>query len=388
MNHMERSAKAEKKKPPTNGASGNEPHPDFGMAVHGRDEGLRSAQPSAAGGLKEDLPVEIFEAYLHSLCNDNKQQGVDLLKGVSDSPHENFDHLTMSEEAVVFPVSDKNGRYVRLAKGIGDGSLDDRLHSRSIELETVYKSLFSSNAPDPGMQMLSLRCFVPVEGVGDMSSPTLKFEGQALPSARAESLFVWFRSHPTVQCKNGNHLQTVQYLKKNGTLQKSVKNALFAGLLVGELRSEIKWHIELHLTAPYDDALFGELLAFPAESVLYFALGRLQAEYAELDLCFKCRLVKISFSVSIGDISTKFISPLVFATEPAWRREGDLFASRFLTSEECPPNISATFYDYGGASVVSPLPKVEKKPRHVHRIHLTSARNSISTMGVALSLSA
>ena len=31
---MERSAKAEKKKPPTNGASGNEPHPDFGMAVH------------------------------------------------------------------------------------------------------------------------------------------------------------------------------------------------------------------------------------------------------------------------------------------------------------------------------------------------------------------
>ena len=30
---MERSAKAEKKKPPTNGASGNGPHPDFGMAV-------------------------------------------------------------------------------------------------------------------------------------------------------------------------------------------------------------------------------------------------------------------------------------------------------------------------------------------------------------------
>ena len=32
MNHMERSAEAEEK-PPTNGASGNEPHPDFGMAV-------------------------------------------------------------------------------------------------------------------------------------------------------------------------------------------------------------------------------------------------------------------------------------------------------------------------------------------------------------------
>ena len=33
---MERSAEAEEK-PPTNGASGNEPHPDFGMAVQ---EGL------------------------------------------------------------------------------------------------------------------------------------------------------------------------------------------------------------------------------------------------------------------------------------------------------------------------------------------------------------
>ena len=122
----------------------------------------------------------------------------------------------MSKEAVVFPVSDKNGRYVKLAEGIGDGSLDDRLNSRSIELETVYKSLFSSNAPDTGMQMLSLRCFVPVEGVGVMSFPTPKFEGRILQvRARVESL--WFREYPTVKCKNGN-LQTVQYLKKNGTL--------------------------------------------------------------------------------------------------------------------------------------------------------------------------
>jgi len=61
--------------------------------------------------------------------------------------------------------------------------------------------------------MLRLRCFLPVEGVGDMSFPTPKFEGQALPSARVESLCVWFReSHPTVQCKNGN-LQTVQLYK-------------------------------------------------------------------------------------------------------------------------------------------------------------------------------
>ena len=33
MNHMERAAKAAEE-PPTNGASGNGPHPDFGMAVH------------------------------------------------------------------------------------------------------------------------------------------------------------------------------------------------------------------------------------------------------------------------------------------------------------------------------------------------------------------
>jgi hypothetical protein len=212
---MERSVETEEK-PPTNGASGNEPHPDFGMAVHGRDEGLRSAQPSAAGSLEEDSPAETFEAYLHSLCNDNKQSGIDTLKGGSDSSNVVIDSLTVSKQAVVFPVSDENGRYVKLAKGIGDGSLDDRLHSRSIELETVYKSLFSSNAPDPGMQMLSLRCFVPVEGVGVMSFPTPKFEGQILPvRARVESL--WFREYPTVQCKNGN-LQTVQYLKKNGTL--------------------------------------------------------------------------------------------------------------------------------------------------------------------------
>ena len=92
----------------------------------------------------------------------------------------------MSEEAAVFPVSDKSGHYVKLAEGIGDGSLNDRLH----ELETVYKSSFSSFAPDPGVQMLRLRCFVPVEGVGDMSLPTPEFEGQALPSARVESL--WF----------------------------------------------------------------------------------------------------------------------------------------------------------------------------------------------------
>ena len=104
------------------------------------------------------------------------------MKGGSDSPHEIFDHLTMSEEAVVFSVSDESGHYVKLAEGIGDGSLNDRLHSRSIELETVYKSSFSSYAPDPGMQMLRLCCFVPVEGVGDMSFPTPKFEGQALPS--------------------------------------------------------------------------------------------------------------------------------------------------------------------------------------------------------------
>ena len=118
MNHMERAAKAAEE-PPTNGASGNGPHPDFGMAVHGRDEGLRSAQPSAAGSLEEDLPAETFEAQIHSSCGDSKQPSVDILKGGSDSHHENLGHLMMSGEPVALSVSEI-GKPIAPAEGIGD----------------------------------------------------------------------------------------------------------------------------------------------------------------------------------------------------------------------------------------------------------------------------
>ena len=111
-NHMEQAAKAAKK-PPTNEASAGlssasdiGPYPNFGVAIHGRDEGLRFTRPFAAGDPEDDLPAEVSETYIHSSCSDSEQPSIDILKGGSDSPHEIFDHLTMSVGAVVFPVSD------------------------------------------------------------------------------------------------------------------------------------------------------------------------------------------------------------------------------------------------------------------------------------------
>ena len=114
-NHMEQAAKAAKK-PPTNeataglsSASDIGPYPNFGVAVHGRDEGFRFTRPFAAGDPEDGSPAEVSETYIHSSCSDSEQPSIDILKGGSDSPHENFDHLTMSKETVVLPVSEGGG---------------------------------------------------------------------------------------------------------------------------------------------------------------------------------------------------------------------------------------------------------------------------------------